>query len=161
MVSKNILIQYCDLQEEIKDLRIRKEKYEDKKASISANGNVTDSVCCGKKGKKPLRTVKISGFPRAEYDKADIKLGLAIANIASMEAELLEITEEVMEFIDSVPISRDRMVLRHLFMDGMTQQSVASKLHIDQSIVSRTVSKYIVENESCIKNIEKDDTMVI
>ena len=57
-VDKQILIEYADMKEEIKDLRRRIQ--EDKKALDKLNKTVvTDSVTCGKKGKKPLRTVKI------------------------------------------------------------------------------------------------------
>lgn len=49
-VDKQILIEYADMKEEIKDLRRRIQ--EDKKALDKLNKTVvTDSVTCGKKGK--------------------------------------------------------------------------------------------------------------
>lgn len=55
-MDKNILIEYADMKEEIKDLRRRIEQ--NKKELFRLNGQVVmDSVSCGKKGKKPLGTV--------------------------------------------------------------------------------------------------------
>ena len=67
-MDKKILIEYADMKEEIKDLRRR--IAEDKKKIEQLNKiTVQDSVACGKKGNKPLRTVKITGFPQREYEK--------------------------------------------------------------------------------------------
>jgi len=61
-VDKGILIEYADMKEEIKDLRRRIEKIQ--KELDKLHGQiVVDSVSCGKKGKKPLGTVKITGRP--------------------------------------------------------------------------------------------------
>lgn len=58
-MDKNILIEYADMKEEIKDLRRRIEQ--NKKELSRLNGQIVmDSVSCGKKGKKPLGTVKIT-----------------------------------------------------------------------------------------------------
>ena len=55
-MDKKILIEYADMKEEIKDLRRR--IAEDKKKIEQLNKiTVQDSVACGKKGNKPLRTV--------------------------------------------------------------------------------------------------------
>ena len=60
-MDKKILIEYADMKEEIKDLRRR--IAEDKKKIEQLNKiTVQDSVACGKKGNKPLRTVKITGL---------------------------------------------------------------------------------------------------
>ena len=69
-MDKKILIEYADMKEEIKDLRRR--IAEDKKKIEQLNKiTVQDSVACGKKGNKPLRTVKITGFPQREYEKRE------------------------------------------------------------------------------------------
>ena len=61
-MDKGILIEYADMKEEIKDLRRRIEKIQ--KELDKLHGQiVVDSVSCGKKGKKPLGTVKITGRP--------------------------------------------------------------------------------------------------
>ena len=76
-MDKKILIEYADMKEEIKDLRRR--IAEDKKKIEQLNKiTVQDSVACGKKGNKPLRTVKITGLPNKSWEDENIcwKTGL-------------------------------------------------------------------------------------
>ena len=61
-LDRSILIEYVDMQAEIKNLRKRIEANEKELEKLEKNV-VVDSVSCGKKGKKPLRTVKIQGMP--------------------------------------------------------------------------------------------------
>ena len=46
-------------------------------------------------------------------------------------------------FIDNIPVSRDRRIFRAIYFNGKTQQQVANELHIDRSLISKTISKYI------------------
>ena len=57
-MDKSVLIEYADMKEEIKDLRRRIDAGKRELNKLN-NMIVTDSVTCGKKGRKPLRTVKI------------------------------------------------------------------------------------------------------
>lgn len=50
---------------------------------------------------------------------------------------------EIDELILSIENPRDKLVFEYLYHDGMTQQQVGEILHIDQSVVSRTVNQYI------------------
>ena len=59
-MEKMILVEYANMKEEIKDLRKRIQKLESEIGRLE-NSIVTDSVSCGKKGKKSLGTVKVSG----------------------------------------------------------------------------------------------------
>ena len=54
-MNKMILIEYADMKEEIKDLRKRIQKLEREIGNLE-DSIVTDSVSCGKKGKKSLGT---------------------------------------------------------------------------------------------------------
>ena len=58
MVSKEILIQYSDLQEEVKEVRERIEKTEKQIAKIEEEENVTDTVSGGSGG---IQHFKIEG----------------------------------------------------------------------------------------------------
>ena len=57
-MDKSILSEYADMKEEIKDLR-RRISEDQKRIDQLKRTIVSDSVTCGKKGKKPIRTVKI------------------------------------------------------------------------------------------------------
>ena len=66
-MDKEVLNEYADMKAEIKDLR-RRIADDQKKIDQLKQTVVSDSVSCGKKGKKPIRTVKIKGFPRMEIN---------------------------------------------------------------------------------------------
>ena len=67
-MDKSILSEYADMKAEIKDLR-RRIAEDQKKIDQLQHTIVSDSVSCGKKGKKPIRTVKIKGFPQREINR--------------------------------------------------------------------------------------------
>lgn len=110
-VDKQILIEYADMKEEIKDLRRRIQ--EDKKALDRLNKTVvTDSVTCGKKGKKPLRTVKIHGKPTMAIIRKQATYERKIAQLELLEADLLEKQTQVEEYIQQIEKSRLRIMFR-------------------------------------------------
>ena len=66
MVSKEILTQYNDLQEEAKEVRERIERTEKQIARIEEEGRVIDTVSGGPGG---IQHFKIEGFPYPEYSR--------------------------------------------------------------------------------------------
>lgn len=117
-MTKDILAQYCDLQEEIKDLKKRKDDKQKEIDRMEEEGEVTDMVTRGKKGKRSLGNVAIKGFPYPKYNQVKTVLNLYTALLESAELELLELTNEVEEYIQSIDNSRMRRLLRHRFMDS-------------------------------------------
>ena len=87
-MDKNILSEYADMKEEIKDLR-RRIAEDQKKISKLERTVVADSVTCGKKGKKPIRTVKIKGFPREEIKRRTALLKKRQAKLEILETDLI------------------------------------------------------------------------
>ena len=85
-MDKGILIEYADMKEEIKDLRRRIEKIQ--KELDKLHGQiVVDSVSCGKKGKKPLGTVKITGRPVGVISRKEQLLKKRTRRLEELEAE--------------------------------------------------------------------------
>lgn len=127
-VDKQILIEYADMKEEIKDLRRRIQ--EDKKALDKLNKTVvTDSVTCGKKGKKPLRTVKIHGKPTMAIIRKQAAYERKIAQLELLEADLLEKQTQVEEYIQQVEKSEIRMILRFYYIDDLNWIQVAHRMN--------------------------------
>ena len=122
MVSKEILIQYSDLQEEVKEVRERIDKTEKQSAKIEDEGNVIDSVCGGNGG---IQHFKIEGFPYPEYSRKKTLLYARKATLQLLEDDLLEKTNEVEEFIASVDDSRMRRIINLRFIENMTWNEVA------------------------------------
>ena len=82
MVTKEILIQYSDLQEEIKEVRQRIEKTEKQIERIEKEGAVCDKVMGGNGG---LQSFKIKGFPYPEYSRKKTLLYSRKATLTSLE----------------------------------------------------------------------------
>ena len=125
MVSKEILIQYSDLQEEVKEVRERIEKTEKQISRLEEAGNVIDSVCGGNGG---IQHFKIEGFPYPEYSRKKTLLYARKATLASLEMELMEILNQVEEFIASVEDSRIRRIITLRFIDNLSWNKVADRI---------------------------------
>ena len=125
MISKEILIQYSDLQEEVKEVRERINKTEDQISKIEKDGNVIDSVCGGNGG---IQHFKIEGFPYPEYSRKKTLLYARKATLASLEMELMEILNQVEEFIASVEDSRMRRIITLRFIDNLSWNKVADRI---------------------------------
>lgn len=127
-MDKKILIEYADMKEEIKDLRRR--IAEDKKKIEQLNKiTVQDSVACGKKGNKPLRTVKITGLPNKELGRRKYLLENRITKLRMLETDLLEKQIQVEEYISQIKKSEIRMILRFYYIDDMNWVQVAHKMN--------------------------------
>lgn len=125
MVSKEILIQYSDLQQECKEVREKIEKLERQIAKIEADGEVVDKVRGGLGG---LQSFKIEGFPYPEYSRKKTLLYARKATLSELEMELLETLNEVEEFIASISDSHIRRIVNLRVIDGLSWNEVARKI---------------------------------
>lgn len=138
--TKDVMVQYSDMQEEIKQMRADIQKTEDAIAKLLEEGTVCDKVTGGLGGTQGF---KIEGFPVVEFEKRKRLLRKKVDRLMERENDLLEMTEGIEVFIDSISISRDRRIFRAIYFEDKTQQQVARELHIDRSLVSKIISKYI------------------
>ena len=139
-ITKEILSQYKDIQEEIKKMREDIQRTEDSIAKLIEEGTVVDKVKGGLGG---IQGFKIEGFPINVYEQRKKILRSKFDRLSKRENDLLEITEKIETFIDGIPVSRDRRILRETYFENKTQQEVAKDLHIDRSLVSKIISKYM------------------
>lgn len=122
MISKSVLKQYIDLQEEIKETEERIKKTEKQIKKIESEGTVTDSVTGGMGG---IQRYKIEGFPCAEYGKLKERLYIRKATLQNLENELMEKISEVEWFIVNIEDSHMRRIISFRFIDGMSWRQVA------------------------------------
>lgn len=141
-MDKNVLIQYVEMKEEIKDLRRRIHENERELAKLE-NMIVTDSVTRGKRGKKPLGTVKITGRPTAAIALKQKLLKKRNDRLTALEAELLELTNQAEEYIETIPKSELRIMFRLYYIDNLTWYQVA--LQMNQKFPNRRI-KYTEDN---------------
>lgn len=139
MVSKEILIQYTDLQQEVKEVREKIHRLENEIPKIEKRINeiekgatVKDKVRGGLGG---LQSYNIEGVPIKEYEKRKTDLlskKLLLNNRKStlelLEFDLLEKTNEVEEFIASVGDSRIRRIINLRFIEGLPWFKVAERM---------------------------------
>ncbi len=125
MVSKEILTQYSDLQEEVKEVRERIERTEKQIAKIEEEGTVIDTVSGGSGG---IQHFKIEGFPYPEYGRKKSLLYVRKATLVSLEMELMEMLNQVEKFIASVDDSRMRRIITLRFNDNLSWIKVAERL---------------------------------
>lgn len=125
-MDRSILIQYSDMKEEIKDLRKRITKLEDQIRRIEEEGAVSDVVKGGMGG---TQHYIIEGFPDREYYRKKSLLMERKARLERKEIELLELTGQVEEYINSIESSELRLMFRYYYLDGLTWGQVAIRMN--------------------------------
>ena len=141
-MDKNVLVEYADMKEEIKDLRRRIEK--DRRELERLNKVVvTDSVTCGKKGKKPLGTVTIRGVSVGSIQRKNAALEKNIALLEESEISLLKKQTQAEEYIQQIEKSELRIMFRMYYIDDLPWYKVA--MHMNQIFPKRRI-KYTEDN---------------
>lgn len=125
MISKEILTQYSDLQEEVKEVRERIERTEKQIARIEEEGKVIDTVSGGSGG---IQHFKIEGFPYPEYSRKKSLLYVRKATLVNLELELTETLNQVEEFIAGVEDSRIRRIITLRFIENLSWNKVADRI---------------------------------
>lgn len=139
MVSKEVLSQYSDLQEEIKEIREKIEKLENNIAKlqktidrIEAGEVVKDKVRGGLGGQQNFN---IEGIPFPEYEKTrsnllmqKLLLNQRKSTLEILEFGLLEKTNEVEEFIAAIQDSRMRRIINLRVLENLSWNKVADRI---------------------------------
>lgn len=124
-VSKEVLVQYTDLQKERKEVREKIKKLEKQIEAIENDGNVADKVRGGDGG---LQSFKIEGFPYPEYSRKKTLLYMRKATLSELEMELIETLNEVEEFITTIKDSHMRRIISLRVVDGLSWNKVADRI---------------------------------
>lgn len=148
-VTKDILIQYCELREEIKDLRERIDRDELRLQRIEEEGVVSDTVT-GTRADGTIGSIKITGFPIPEYSTVKAMLKKRIVKLQIMEDELHEAVNAVDDFINAIPKSDLRQMFRFYYIDDMTWRRVATNMN--KRFPNRRIS---YTEESCRKRHDR------
>lgn len=137
MASK--LKQYRYLEKELKDLERRISRTKKQLADIESLGTVKDSVTGGDGG---IQHFLIEGVPIRDYTLKKTRLMLQLNQYENDEAELVELTQEILDYIKAIDDARDRLVCKYYYLDGKSQLQIAMAMHYDQSLISRILDKY-------------------
>lgn len=128
-MEKHILEQYTDLQAEEKDLVQRIKSIDNQLLNMEMKGcMVADSVTCGKRGKKPLGTKKIQGFPFPEYERKKELLKTYKLQLKMADEKLLQMLNDVEKYIETIENSRIRRIMRYKYVDNLNWTQVAQRM---------------------------------
>lgn len=85
------------------------------------------------------------GFPRPQsvvgYDQE--KHNRQQARYKGVIKKLEEECEEIEQWIEKIPDSMTRRIFRMHFIDGLSQQAIARKVHLHQGNVSKKIDHYL------------------
>ena len=97
-------------------------------------------------------TFHVSGYNIRDDEKKRIRIRTLSdtlkKDIAASEQRRLDIEE----FIENISDVTDQLIFTYIYLEGMTQELAARKLHMDRSRISRRISKYFPENEKRTKS---------
>ena len=139
-MTKSILRQYVDMQYEILAIRRSIERTEEHIDRIVAEGTVKDRVYGGDGG---IQGFNIEGFPLEEYNKQVLKLYMLREKLVARDKALVDLTVKIERFVQGLPTSRERLIFRSIYLDGKTQEEVARQIHVDRSLISKIIAKYV------------------
>lgn len=128
-MEKQVLEQYYHLREEIRDLRKRIDQGEKYLREMEEEGyQVSDSVK-GSRKDGTIGSIRITGFPLPEYERVKTMTKKRIVKLRIMEDDLLEVMNQVDDFINAIPQSDLRQIFRLYYLDDMTWLQVATNMN--------------------------------
>lgn len=129
-MKKSILEQYSDSKARVKYLEQSVDKLEKKiELMKKENQEVADVVTCGKKGKRTLGVVKITGIPLPEYEKLFRILENRKRCLQKEEQDLLELTGKVEEYIAGIDNVEIRTILSLYYIDDLNWIQVSHRMN--------------------------------
>ncbi len=129
-IDKDILIEYSDALARVKLLREQLQKKEDHLDRLRERGYVVaDTVTKGKRGKKPLGTAVIIGYPVPESQKAARAYEKSYAILMDEEQELLELINQVEKYIAGVDKMEIRNIMTLYYVEGLNWVQVAHRMN--------------------------------
>lgn len=130
-MTRSILEQYDITRNKYLYCKHRILKLQDQLERLSNEGVVTDTVACGKKGKKALGTVKIQGVRDVSRQKTTL-LQFQL-QYETLEAQMCEEMKEAEDYIEAIEDKVVQMILRYRYLDGLTWNEVAVALGGDNT----------------------------
>lgn len=124
-MDKEILVQYCEMKEEIKDLRKRIQKLD----RFLEHPPIVSDIVKGTRRDGTTGPIKVTGIPEPEfYRKQGIRERYKEL-LELKEAELLELTCQVEEYIESIDKADLRIMFRLYYIDGQPWVKVAEAMN--------------------------------
>lgn len=127
-MDKEILLQYADMVEERKDLIRRIDEIEKELIEMIEEKRVVSDSVKGTRRDGTYGTIKIEGFPLAEYESKKKILELRKKQLEIACDNLHEMLHEVEKFIEEIPNPNIRIIFRLYYIDNLTWLQVARRM---------------------------------
>ena len=128
MISKNILVQYSDLQQEIKYLSKRIDNLKNERVKYEAKKKHDMVRASSKQFPYIERNVHIEGLDNIDEMSLNATINHEIRKLESRYDNLLHVTNEVLDFIDQIEDSRMRMIITYRFIENYSWNKVAEEM---------------------------------
>ncbi len=138
-MTEHELSQYRAIQKEIEDLSLRIKRFENMGTPM-----VSDRVK-GSSRHFPYieKYYYVSGVDTEANNKRK-KLILELQKKRNDKVdELLKMENEIHDYIYTIPDSEIRQIFVFRYIDGLSQEEIGEKLHMDRSGVSKRITKYL------------------
>lgn len=141
-MDKEILVQYTEMIEEIKDIRRRIRELD----KYLEHPPIVNDTVKGTRRDGTYGPIKITGIPDPQYRRKGAARERLRRQLATKEEELLELTCQAEEYIESIDRSEVRIMFRLYYIDGLPWWKVAQAMN---SMFPRRRVKFT--EESCKK----------
>ena len=129
-MTKEILIEYCELRQEAADLRLRIERDQRRLSEMQEKGYVVSDTVKGTRKDGTIGPIKITGFPEPAYEDTQAMLKKRIAKLEIVESDLLAAVNKVDDYIETIPKSELRQIFRLYYLDDLTWAQVALQMNV-------------------------------
>lgn len=124
-MDKEILVQYCEMKEEIKDLRKRIQKLD----KFLEDPPVVADIVKGTRRDGTIGPIKITGIPEPEYVRKEKIREKYRELLEKKREELIQLTCQVEEYIGSIDKAELRIMFRLYYLDGYPWIKVAAAMN--------------------------------
>ena len=138
-LDKEILVQYCEMREEIKDIRRRIRELD----KYLENPPIVSDTVKGTRKDGIIGPIKITGIPDPQYRRKQVLVERYRMKLKLKETDLLELMCQAEEYVDAVEKPEMRMILRLSIIDGMANIKVAECMN---RVFPKRKIKYTDEN---------------
>lgn len=124
-MDKSVLVQYCEMVQEIKDIRRRIKKLDD----FLAHPPIVSDTVKGTRKDGTIGPIRITGIPNPEYERKEKSRERYRQLMEKKESELLALTCQAEEYIEQIPKSELRIMFRLYYIDGLPWWKVAQAMN--------------------------------
>lgn len=128
MVSKEVLIQYSDLQSEIKYLSKRIDRLRSEKVKYEAKKKRDKVKASYREYPYIEHNVYIEGMTNLNEMMLNSTISKELRNLEKRYDRLLEVTNDVLDYIESIEDSHIRMIVTYRFIENYSWAKVAEAM---------------------------------